>query len=81
MKMSCVQERMIHHIWSQVAANDQNLIDTINEYRASQNKTRLLSKFRAYPSHESLTVKRLKSSRKAEEKSSGAMILSRTIVT
>ena len=32
----CVQERMIHHIWSQVAANDQNLIDVINEYRASQ---------------------------------------------
>ena len=32
----CVQERMIHHIWSQVAANDQNLIDIINEYRASQ---------------------------------------------
>ena len=32
----CVQERMIHHIWSLVAANDQNLIDVINEYRASQ---------------------------------------------
>ena len=32
----CVQERMIHHIWSQVAAHDQNLIDIINEYRASQ---------------------------------------------
>jgi aspartyl-tRNA synthetase len=31
-----VQERMIHHIWSQVAANDQDLIDVINEYRAGQ---------------------------------------------
>ncbi|MCH2436732.1 MAG: aspartate--tRNA(Asn) ligase [Candidatus Thalassarchaeum sp.] len=32
----CVQERMIHHIWTQVAANDQNLIDVINEYKTSQ---------------------------------------------
>ena len=31
-----VQERMIHHIWGQVAANDLNLIDVVNEYRASQ---------------------------------------------
>ena len=33
-----VQERMIHYIWSQVAANDQHLIDVINEYRVSQEK-------------------------------------------
>ena len=77
----CVQERMIHHIWSQVAANDQNLIDTINEYRASQEQDPITVEFRAYPSRESPTVKQLKSSRKAEEKSSGAMILSLTIVT
>jgi aspartyl-tRNA synthetase len=32
----CVQERMIHHIWTQVAEHDQGLIDTINEYRTSQ---------------------------------------------
>ena len=31
-----VQERMIHHIWSQVVANDQHLIDIVNEYRVSQ---------------------------------------------
>ena len=31
-----VQERMLHHIWSEVAANDQNLIDVVNEYRVSQ---------------------------------------------
>ena len=31
-----VQERMIHHIWSEVAANDQGLIDVVNEYRESQ---------------------------------------------
>ncbi|MDP6921079.1 MAG: aspartate--tRNA(Asn) ligase [Candidatus Thalassarchaeum sp.] len=31
-----VQERMIHHIWSEVVANDQSLFDIINEYRASQ---------------------------------------------
>ena len=31
-----VQERMIHHIWSQVVANDQHLIDVVNEYRVSQ---------------------------------------------
>ena len=31
-----VQERMIHHVWSQVAVNDQNLIDIVNEYKASQ---------------------------------------------
>ena len=33
-----VQERMIHHIWGQVAANDLNLIDVVNEYRASQDQ-------------------------------------------
>jgi len=32
----CVQERMIHHIWSQVAENDQGLIDMVNEYRTTQ---------------------------------------------
>ena len=32
----CVQERMIHHIWKTVAENDQDQIDIINEYRASQ---------------------------------------------
>ena len=31
-----VQERMIHHIWLSVSQNDQNLIDTINEYKVSQ---------------------------------------------
>ena len=31
-----VQERMIHHIWSRVAADDQDLIGVVNEYRASQ---------------------------------------------
>jgi len=31
-----VQERMIHHIWGQVAANDLDLIDVVNEYWASQ---------------------------------------------
>ena len=31
-----VQERMIHHIWKCVAANDQEHIDTINTYRESQ---------------------------------------------
>tara|TARA_Y100000590_G_scaffold163255_2_gene187168 strand:- start:153 stop:1562 length:1410 start_codon:yes stop_codon:yes gene_type:complete len=31
-----VQERMIHYIWSEVAANDQDLIDVVNEFRASQ---------------------------------------------
>ena len=33
-----VQERMIHHIWSEVSANDQGLIDVVNEYRASQDQ-------------------------------------------
>ncbi len=33
-----VQERMIHHIWSQVAANDLDLIDVVNEYRANQDQ-------------------------------------------
>jgi aspartyl-tRNA synthetase len=32
----CVQERMIHHIWTEVAAKDQHLIDVINEYKTSQ---------------------------------------------
>jgi nondiscriminating aspartyl-tRNA synthetase len=31
-----VQERMINHIWTCVAQNDQNLIDSINAYRNSQ---------------------------------------------
>jgi aspartyl-tRNA synthetase len=31
-----VLERMIHHIWGAVAANDQNLIDVVNEYRTTQ---------------------------------------------
>ena len=31
-----VQERMIHHIWKCVAENDQEHIDTVNEYRKSQ---------------------------------------------
>ena len=31
-----VQERMIHHIWSQVAANDQHFIDDINDFRSTQ---------------------------------------------
>ena len=31
-----VQERMIHHIWSQVVVNDKHLIDIVNEYRVSQ---------------------------------------------
>ena len=31
-----VLERMIHHIWDAVAANDQNLIDVVNEYRTTQ---------------------------------------------
>ena len=33
-----VQERMIHHIWSQVAANDLHLFEVINTYRASQDQ-------------------------------------------
>ena len=33
-----VQERMIHHIWGEVAANDQGLIDVGNEYHASQGR-------------------------------------------
>ena len=33
-----VQERMIHHIWSQVAANDLHLFEAINTYRASQDQ-------------------------------------------
>tara|TARA_B100000959_G_scaffold286727_1_gene366791 strand:+ start:1445 stop:2911 length:1467 start_codon:yes stop_codon:yes gene_type:complete len=31
-----VQERMIHHIWSQISQNEQNLIHVLNEYRSSQ---------------------------------------------
>ena len=31
-----VLERMIHHIWGEVAVNDQNLIDVVNEYRTTQ---------------------------------------------
>ena len=33
-----VQERMIHHIWGEVVANDQSLIDVVNEYHASQGR-------------------------------------------
>ena len=33
-----VQERMIHHIWSNIAAADQPLIEVVNEYRATQGK-------------------------------------------
>ena len=33
-----VQERMIHHIWSEVARNDMSLIGVVNEYRGSQGK-------------------------------------------
>ena len=33
-----VQERMIHHIWSEVAANDQGLLDVVNEYRARRDQ-------------------------------------------
>ena len=40
---------------SQVAANDQNLIDVINEYRASQEQDPITVKFRAHSSHGSLT--------------------------
>ena len=36
-----VQERMIHHVWSQVATNDQNLIDIVNEYKASQGQEKI----------------------------------------
>ena len=31
-----VQERMIHHIWSQVAENEQHFVDDINAYRLTQ---------------------------------------------
>jgi len=31
-----VQERMIHHIWTEVSSNDQGLMDIVNEFRASQ---------------------------------------------
>ena len=31
-----VQERMIHHIWSQIVENDLPLIDIVNQYRTSQ---------------------------------------------
>ena len=31
-----VQERMIHHIWTEVSNNDQDLMDVNNEYRATQ---------------------------------------------
>jgi aspartyl-tRNA synthetase len=33
-----VQERMIHHIWSEIARNDMSLIGVVNEYRESQGK-------------------------------------------
>ncbi len=31
-----VQERMIHHIWTEVSSKDQGLMDIVNEFRASQ---------------------------------------------
>jgi aspartyl-tRNA synthetase len=33
-----VQERMIHHIWGEIAKNDMSLIGVVNEYRESQGK-------------------------------------------
>jgi aspartyl-tRNA synthetase len=33
-----VQERMIHHIWSEIASNDLHLFEAINTYRASQDQ-------------------------------------------
>ena len=36
-----VQERMIHYIWSSVSENDQNLIQTINDYKVSQGEEKI----------------------------------------
>ena len=33
-----VLERMIRHVWSEVATNDQSLMDVVNEYRTSEGK-------------------------------------------
>ena len=44
-----VQERMIHHIWGEVAANDQGLIDVVNEYRASQGQHPVILEVPAVP--------------------------------
>jgi len=44
-----VQERMIHHIWGEVAANDQSLIDVVNEYRASQGRDPVILEVPAVP--------------------------------
>ena len=44
-----VQERMIHHIWGEVAANDQSLIDVVNEYRASQGRNPVILEVPAVP--------------------------------
>ena len=44
-----VQERMIHHIWGEVASNDQGLIDVVNEYRASQGQNPVILEVPAVP--------------------------------
>ena len=44
-----VQERMIHHIWGEVAANDQDLIDVVNEYHASQGRDPVILEVPAVP--------------------------------
>ena len=44
-----VQERMIHHIWGEVAANDQSLIDVVNEYHASQGRDQVILEVPAVP--------------------------------
>ena len=44
-----VQERMIHHIWSKIAGNDQGLIDVVNEYRGSQGKDPVIVEIPSIP--------------------------------
>ena len=44
-----VQERMIHHIWGEGAANDQGLIDVVNEYHASQGRDPVILEVPAVP--------------------------------
>ena len=44
-----VQERMIHHIWGEVVANDQSLIDVVNEYHASQGRDPVILEVPAVP--------------------------------
>ena len=44
-----VQERMIHHIWGEVVANDQGLIDVVNEYHASQGRDPVILEVPAVP--------------------------------